>query len=463
MLRPNRMQFRFWLRTNRPRPLDGRSQLCCRITVPPDPARVEVATGVWLLPTEWAGTADTYAFAGLSKAAEKAARKTLDDLKADLDAAESDARGEARRGEAAAVTAERIKELLPPTWRPRSKEVAPLTVAAAISEYLAHREALRGTPNNEPGTLDSLQSYARHFLRWWGADHKPTLAAGLVSAHHGRAYLDYLKELGGAPDVTNQRLRMLEGCWQWHGDRGRLSSNPFRGLKVSRGAPKEIVWLEPHELARLEAAVLTDRALTRARWLFCVACYTGLAWADLTAWLTAGRPLRTDEGRQWLVIRRRKTRHHGGGEVVIPVLPGARRWLDTAQRLAPHGTRGKGPLPHYETNRCDLIALGAAVGLPMVPTTHTARKTFGMLLLNDGVRIETVSLLLGHSSIAVTQKHYARILSRTVVRDLERAGLLPPVAPAPAPVPRPAPAETLGRPRDRAARFTPEELAEFDQ
>lgn len=461
MLR-NRMQLRFWLRTNRPRPLDGRSQLCCRITVPPDPARAEVATSVWLLPSEWAGTKDTYAFSGLTKAAEKAARKTLDDLKVDLDTAESDARGDVRRGEAVAVTAARIKDMLPDVWHPRTKTEVPLTVAVALETYAAWRRSLLGTAGNERGTLASLDSYARHFLRWWAAgDYKPSLAAGLVTQHHARTYADYLRSLAGAADVTNQRLAMLRGCWKWHIDRGRLRGNPFADVRVARTGTKEIVWLEPEDLARLENYPLSGRVLSRARWLFCVSCYTGLAWADLHGWLTAGRPLRTDEGRQWIVLRRRKTRHHGGDELLIPVLPGAARWLAMPQNLMPQaGRQTSGAVVDYDAHRQDLQRLSATVGLPIVVTTHVARKTFGMLLLNDDVRIETVSRLLGHSSIAITQKHYARILNRTVVRDLERAGVLtPPARPTP---PRPA-VETLGRPAERRARFTEEELREYEQ
>ena len=49
------------------------------------------------------------------------------------------------------------------------------------------------------------------------------------------------------------------------------------------------------------------------------------------------------------------------------------------------------------------------VGINKKLTHHTARKTFAttILLYND-VPMEVVSKLLGHSSMAVTQKHYAK-------------------------------------------------------
>jgi len=39
--------------------------------------------------------------------------------------------------------------------------------------------------------------------------------------------------------------------------------------------------------------------------------------------------------------------------------------------------------------------------------SHRLRDTFSVDLLQKGVPLETVSLLLGHTSIKTTQKHYA--------------------------------------------------------
>ena len=48
------------------------------------------------------------------------------------------------------------------------------------------------------------------------------------------------------------------------------------------------------------------------------------------------------------------------------------------------------------------------LGIEKKLTHHTARKTFAStILLYNGVPIEVVSQLLGHSDIKVTQKSYA--------------------------------------------------------
>ena len=51
-------------------------------------------------------------------------------------------------------------------------------------------------------------------------------------------------------------------------------------------------------------------------------------------------------------------------------------------------------------------------------TFHTARHTFATTVtLNNGVPIETVSKMLGHTSIKMTQ-HYAKILDSKVSNDM---------------------------------------------
>lgn len=54
-------------------------------------------------------------------------------------------------------------------------------------------------------------------------------------------------------------------------------------------------------------------------------------------------------------------------------------------------------------------------------THHTARKTFAttVLLYND-IPMETVSELLGHSSMKVTQGHYAKVVQKKISKEMKR-------------------------------------------
>lgn len=45
---------------------------------------------------------------------------------------------------------------------------------------------------------------------------------------------------------------------------------------------------------------------------------------------------------------------------------------------------------------------------------HVLRKTFGSLLVQNGVNIYTVSKLMGHSSVLVSERHYAKLLDKNL-------------------------------------------------
>ena len=50
---------------------------------------------------------------------------------------------------------------------------------------------------------------------------------------------------------------------------------------------------------------------------------------------------------------------------------------------------------------------------------HTLRRTFGSLLVQNGVNIYTVSKLLGHSSVTITEKHYAALLEDNLLEGVK--------------------------------------------
>ena len=53
-------------------------------------------------------------------------------------------------------------------------------------------------------------------------------------------------------------------------------------------------------------------------------------------------------------------------------------------------------------------------------TTHTARHSYATsVCLANGVSLENVAKMLGHSNIKMTQ-HYARVLDSSILRDMNQ-------------------------------------------
>lgn len=189
---------------------------------------------------------------------------------------------------------------------------------------------------------------------------------------------------------------------------GLIRSDPFSGFKnrfeqVDRGYLTET---ELQALMRYPAAAGTERLV---RDLFLFAAFTGLSYTDVKAlrWENI-RPM--FDGNTWIVTRRRKTR-----------TPSNLRLLDVPLRILEiHGDRNSETVFHLPSNNCCneyLIAMGRKCGILTHLTFHIGRHTFATLSLSKGVPIETVSSVLGHTSIRTTQI-YAKITNQKISEDM---------------------------------------------
>jgi len=85
---------------------------------------------------------------------------------------------------------------------------------------------------------------------------------------------------------------------------------------------------------------------------------------------------------------------------------------------------GKGPedfaLPHWSYTWIlnTLKATAKSLGIKGI-TPHVLRHTFAYNLLSQGKSIYQVSLLMGHSSVAVTQKHYGHLAAKDLRDTLD--------------------------------------------
>ena len=150
--------------------------------------------------------------------------------------------------------------------------------------------------------------------------------------------------------------------------------------------------------------------LEKVRDCFIFCCYTGLPYTEMAS-LRASHIVKGFDGKDWIKIIRKKT----GKPMMIPLLPKA------LQILEGYNIREKNAndllLPVISNQRFNsyLKEIAEIVGIKKKLSHHVARKTFAstVLLYND-VPMEIVSELLGHSSMAITQKHYGRVVKKKV-------------------------------------------------
>ena len=188
----------------------------------------------------------------------------------------------------------------------------------------------------------------------------------------------------------------------------------FDKVKVSKGdkkLPKALDRCSLDKLMKIQFEELEEEMET-ARDLFVFACHTGAAYCDLME-LSRLHLVRDNEGSLWLKFNRQKT----GVLCRIKLLPEAIRIIekyksDERERLLPQ--------MKYATYQSYLKALRLRAGIAFPFTTHTARHTFATLItLEQGVPIETVSKMLGHSNVSMTER-YAKVTPQKLFVEFER-------------------------------------------
>ena len=188
----------------------------------------------------------------------------------------------------------------------------------------------------------------------------------------------------------------------------------FDNVHVDKGDSRLPKALDKDALDKLKALCFDglDGNMEISRNVFLFACYTGGAYCDLMA-LNREHLIRDDEGALWLKFNRQKT----GVLCRVKLLPEALRLLE---QLHSDARETLLPYMNYATYLSCLKAISLRAGLSLPITTHTARHTFATLItLEQGVPIETVSKMLGHSTVRMTER-YAKVTPQKLFEEFDR-------------------------------------------
>lgn len=189
---------------------------------------------------------------------------------------------------------------------------------------------------------------------------------------------------------------------------GVITSNPYDRLRgeIKRGEKETVSYLTEEEMQRIMALdIPSGTLLAKARDLFVFQMYTGFSYSDAQAFNL--RNYRQENGKWVMTGERIKT----GVPFVNQLLPPV---VDILERNGWDVPK----LGNADYNHA-LKGLGIAAGLKVQLHSHMARHTFATFMLSNGVAIESVSKMLGHTNITQTQR-YAKTLAKTVMDDFDR-------------------------------------------
>lgn len=194
---------------------------------------------------------------------------------------------------------------------------------------------------------------------------------------------------------------------------GVIKINPYDTFRVGF-KPVDRDFLDKEEIEQIASLEITDQRLALYRDIFLFACYTGLAYSDIQQLKREHIKLDAD-GTYYIKKSRQKT----GGISIIPLLDPAVRILE---KYALTGDP-RDFIWHVVTNQIlnrHLKNIARMAKIDKHLFMHLARHTFATTVtLSNGVPLETVSKMLGHTSLKHTVR-YARVVAEKIKSDMSR-------------------------------------------
>lgn len=306
------------------------------------------------------------------------------------------------------ITAESIKNKF------SGKQIEAKTLVRQLEEHNRRMEVLIGSEFSQ-GTLKGYKTSLRHtsdFIKW------KYMAADIdirkIDSSFVTDYDFYLRSVckcsGNSVAKYIKHLKKVVRACLAH---GWIEKDPFLHYKA-KVKQVDRVFLTEEELEAMAKKEFFTERLTQVRDIFLFSCFTGLAYIDVQK-LRRSDIRKGIDGELWVFKYRQKTKTPSR----IPLLPSALaildRYDDNPQCLFKDQLL---PVLSNQKMNAYLKEIADVCGITKPITFHTARHTFATTVtLLNGVPMESVSKMLGHTSIKTTQ-HYAKVLDIKVSRDM---------------------------------------------
>lgn len=213
-------------------------------------------------------------------------------------------------------------------------------------------------------------------------------------------------------NTANKYCKNLKKIVRLALDNNWMEVNPFHGIKFSAKATTR-EFLSEKELTTIMKKDFEVERLNVVRDIFVFCSLTGLAFSDVAA-LRPEHISVDDEGNYWIHKARQKTKNMCS----IPYLESARAIADKYREHPTCVAKGV-VLPVLSNQRMNsyLTEIADCCGIKKSLTTHIARHSFACLALANGVSMEIIARMLGHSDIKTT-KIYAKVVDKSIAEQM---------------------------------------------
>jgi len=227
-------------------------------------------------------------------------------------------------------------------------------------------------------------------------------------------YVYYLKiDLQLAPMSVRSFLAPFRTVVRRAFHKGLMRQYPFFGYVHEKEVHRR-KYLSGEELERLMKASLKGTSSNFARNMFLFSCFTGLSYSDLKN-LQHSHIQQYIDGSRWIVLHRQKSKVAS----YIPILPFVEQILNKYSNTKFSGKEDcVFKVQTKENFNVQLKKIAKVAKIDKRLTFHMSRHTYATTVcLNNGVPIESLSQMLGHTSIKTTQI-YAQVTRTKINEDM---------------------------------------------
>lgn len=280
--------------------------------------------------------------------------------------------------------------------------LATLTDYYALFMKLQKKVSEKGTNRTYTTRYRNMNKYLTHI-------DKINIKPSEINVHFVREFEVWMKtDRNCGNDYTMKNIQMLDSILDLALENEVIPHNPIRLYKYKYERKSNKEYLDLKTLRKLEAYEFTSLRHSRVRDVFVFCAYTGLGYAEVRDFRIKKDLYKLEDGKQYIHLPRMKTKE----EIYVPLLPAPARLL--------YIYNGKIPVISNTKYNLYLKQVMKLCNISTILKTHTARKTFGNIMMNEfDVPLETVSKMLGHKSIKTTQDWYVSVSLKKIMRDME--------------------------------------------
>ena len=198
-------------------------------------------------------------------------------------------------------------------------------------------------------------------------------------------------------------------------DQGWIPRSPYKDMKY-RLEEIDKPYLTKEELDLIIEKKIEIKRLDTVRDVFVFCCHTGLAFSDIKE-LTEENLKPGVDKQMWIIKKRKKTNVISRIPLLNPAAKIIEKYKDSIKTGNPDVLL---PVPSNQKMNSYLKEIADISGITKILTTHTARRTFAStIMLQNGVNMEAVSKMLGHTSLFMTRK-YAKVDEFFIAQETEK-------------------------------------------